>query len=68
MTFGIPRIDHDANTCIPIPGKLFTNQWGDAPDWVLMPEGVLDAKRTITPWPADCEYYDSLGEDRDDRA
>ena len=27
MAFCIPRIDHDAYTCIPIPGKLFTNQW-----------------------------------------
>ena len=39
MAFGIPRINGDAYTCIPTPGQLFTNKWGDAPDWVLMPEG-----------------------------
>ena len=74
MAFGIPRINDNANTCIPTPGQLFTNKWGEAPDWVLMSEGVLGAKRTITPWPADCEHYPASpeyyllqGEDCDDR-
>ena len=51
MAFGIPRItgNYNAYTCIPTPGQLFTNQWGDAVDWVLMPKGVLGAKRTSTP-------------------
>ena len=57
MALGIPRINDSAYTCVPTPGQLFTNQWGDAPDWVLMPEGVFGATRTITPWPADCPYY-----------
>ena len=75
MAFGIPRINDNAYICIPTPGQLFTNKWGDAPDWFLMPEGVLGAKRTVTPWPTDCEdypdspeYYQSRGEDCDDRA
>ena len=73
--FGIPRINDNVYTCIPTPGQLLTNKWGDALDWVLMPEGVLGAKRIITPWAMDCEeypaspeYYQSQGEDRDERA
>ena len=57
MTFGIPRLDDDVYKCTPTPGQLFTNQWGDAPDWVLSPEGEGGAKSIITPWPADCDYY-----------
>ena len=53
----VPRINDSVYTCVPTPGQLFTNQWGDAPDWFLMPEGVFGATRTITPWPADCPYY-----------
>ena len=69
MALGIPRINDNAYTCVPTPGQLFTNQWGDAPDWVLMPEGVFGATRTITPWPADCPYCRTLHEeDQDNRA
>ena len=75
MALGIPRINDGAYTCIPTPGQLFTNRWGDALDWVLLPEGVLGATRTITPWPADCpyypdssEYYQPQEEDRTGRA
>ena len=57
MAFGIPRIDDEAYKCSPKVGELFTNQWGDAPDWVLLLEGYGGARRTITPWPASCEYY-----------
>ena len=49
MAFGIPRIDDDAYKCTPKVGELFTNQWGDAPDWVRLPEGDGSARRTITP-------------------
>ena len=55
MAFGIPRID-DVYKCIPTPGQLFTNEYGEAPDWVLSPEGEGGAKRIITPWPANCDY------------
>ena len=57
MTFGIPRVDDDVYKCTLQVGELFTNQWGDAPDWVLLPEGDGGARRTITPWPASCGYY-----------
>ena len=57
MAFGIPRVDDDAYKCTPEVGELFTNQWGDALDWVLLPEGDGCARRTITPWPASCWYY-----------
>ena len=57
MTFGIPRIDDDIYKCTPTPGQLFTNQWGDAPVWVLSQEGEGGVKRIITPWQAVCEYY-----------
>ena len=55
MAFGIPRIDDDIYKCTPTSGQLFTNQWVDAPDWVLSPAGEGCAKRSITPWPAECE-------------
>ena len=55
MTLGIPRIDDDVYKCNPTPGQLFTNKWGYAEDWVLLPEGNGGVKRTVTPWPADCE-------------
>ena len=57
MTFLIPRINDDSYKCTPTPGQPFNNEWGDAPDWVLSQEGERGAKRTITPWPADCEFY-----------
>ena len=57
MAFGIPRIDDDVYKCIPTPGQLFTNEYCEAPDWVLSPEGEGGAKRIITPWPASCDYY-----------
>ena len=49
MVFGIPRIDDDVYKCVPtrksrIPGQLFTNEYGEAPDWVLLPEGEGGAK------------------------
>ena len=47
MAFGIPRIDDDAHKCTPTVGELFTNQWGDAPDWVLLPEGDGGARRSL---------------------
>ena len=40
MAFCIPRIDDDAYKCTPTVGELFTNQWGEAPDWVLLPRGM----------------------------
>ena len=57
MAFGIPRIDDDIYKCIPTPGQLFTNKYGEAPDWVLLPEGEGCAKRIIMPWPENCGYY-----------
>ena len=57
LVFGIPRIDDDVHTYEPIPGKLFTNASGEAPDWVLSPEGGDAAKRIMSPWPASCDYY-----------
>ena len=54
---GKQKNDDDVYKGTPTPGQLFTNKWGDAPDWVLLPEGVGGAKGIITPWPADCKYY-----------
>ena len=53
MTFGIPRIDDSIYKCEPIPGKLFTNASGEAPDWVLSPEGEGGARVIMSAWPAD---------------
>ena len=44
MAFGIPRIDDDVYKCEQIPGKLFTNASGEAPDWVLSQEGEGGAR------------------------
>ena len=57
MAFGIPRINDNIYKCIPTPGQLFINKYGEAPDWVLSPEGGGGAKRIMTPWPADCHNY-----------
>ena len=59
MAFGIPCINDDVYKCIPTPGQLFTNEYGEAPEWVLAPEGEGGEKRIIIPWPADCGYYPS---------
>ena len=56
MAFCIPRID-DVYKCVQTPGQLFTNEYGEAFDWVLSTEGDGSAKRIITPWPASCDYY-----------
>jgi hypothetical protein len=39
MAFGIQSINDPVYKCELIPGKLFTNASGDAPDWVLSLEG-----------------------------
>ena len=57
MAFSIARIDDDEYKCAKIPGQLFTNEYSEAPDWVLLPEGEGGAKRIMTPWPAGCHYY-----------
>ena len=44
MALGIPRIDDNVYKCELIPGKLFTNASGKAPDWVLSQEGEGSAK------------------------
>ena len=73
MAFGIPRINDNAYTCIPTPGQLFTNQWGDAQDWVLMQEGVSAQRGPLRhglriDYPGSPEYYQSQEEDCDDHA
>ena len=56
MAFGIPRIDDAVYKCEPIPGKLFTNASGEAPDWVLSPEGEDGDRVIMSAWPKDYSY------------
>ena len=56
MAFGIPRIADDVYNCEPIPCKQFTNASGEAPDWVLSPEG---ARVIMSALPADYPYYET---------
>ena len=59
MAFGNPGVDNDVYKCEPIPGKLFTNASGEAPDWVLTQEGEGSARMIMSAWPADFPYYES---------
>ena len=41
MAFEIPRIDNDVYKCEQIPGKLFTNASGEAPNWYCRLRGKV---------------------------
>ena len=57
MAFGIPHIDDSAYKSEPIPGKLFTNESCEAPDWALSLEGGGGSRVIMSTWPAEMSYY-----------
>ena len=52
----IPRIDDSMYKCEPTPKELYTNEYGDPPDWVLSQEGEGGARVITSSWPADMPW------------
>ena len=56
MSFSIPQIDDSMYKCELILEELYTNEYGDPPDWVLSQEGEGGAQVITSSWPADMPW------------